>query len=512
MRTRIQRILSCLLLCALLSCLLPAPAAAAAAPSFRDVPSTHWAADSIQRAVKAGLIQGESASTFGVGRPMSRAAFLVVLCRFFGWEMQTPARGSFSDNQNPKAWYYSAVETAYSNGALTRQSSTCRPNDPVTREEMAVMLVRSLGYTTLAGLDQGLPCPFTDMDANRGYLNMAYYLGISGGTSATTFSPTATATREQAVVMLMRLYDRFHTAAPERIGLTTSAEGLTDLTGYRAVAITGAQLINAGSVQLVRSPAEDTVSAVQTAAKAAGTKVLLGVTANAAIVHTRAADLAEVLTAAVRSGGYDGVLLDIPRLPENQSGNLTFLVSTLKKQLGSGMLYVVADAPDSSGSTYGYQYAALAAAADRVILRVAAYDKTVSGFPTLPPEPLEEVYYALASLKGSLPAAKTSLWLTSTGLTRTGSSGRLSSVSAQGIEDLLHTSSATSRYSARYAVPYLIRTVNKSHATVWYHNADSAAMRVRMAALFGIGSVCLSDLTSVAEYSDYSLLAGLGAS
>ena len=93
MRTRIQRILSCLLLCALLSCLRPAPAAAAAAPSFRDVPSTHWAADSIQRAVKAGLIQGESATTFGVGRPMSRAAFLVVLCRFFGWEMQTPAQG-----------------------------------------------------------------------------------------------------------------------------------------------------------------------------------------------------------------------------------------------------------------------------------------------------------------------------------------------------------------------------------------------------------------------------------
>ena len=32
--------------------------------------------------------------------------------------------------------------------------------------------------------------------------------------------------------MLIRLYDSYHAAAPEKIGIAYSAEGLTDLTGY----------------------------------------------------------------------------------------------------------------------------------------------------------------------------------------------------------------------------------------------------------------------------------------
>ena len=40
---------------------------------------------------------------------------------------------------------YSAVETAYANGAITRQTDTFRPREPITREELAVMLVRAMG-------------------------------------------------------------------------------------------------------------------------------------------------------------------------------------------------------------------------------------------------------------------------------------------------------------------------------------------------------------------------------
>ena len=57
---------------------------------------------------------------FGLGAPMTRGAFVVALCRLFGWEMVTPEAGSYTDNQDKSAWYYSAVETAYANGAITR--------------------------------------------------------------------------------------------------------------------------------------------------------------------------------------------------------------------------------------------------------------------------------------------------------------------------------------------------------------------------------------------------------
>ena len=92
------------------------------------------------------------------------------------------------------------------------------------------MLVRAMGYGTIAGLAQDLPMPFQDVTTNAGYIAMAYELGLVNGTSAAAFSPDRTATREQAAAMLMRLYDGYHTAAPERIGIARSAEGLTDLT------------------------------------------------------------------------------------------------------------------------------------------------------------------------------------------------------------------------------------------------------------------------------------------
>lgn len=139
--------------------------------------------------MKQGWFQGESATTFGVGHPMTRAAFAVVLCRFFGWEMVTPQKGTYEDVQDPSAWYYSAVETAYANGAITRQTDTFRPADSITREEMAAMLVRALGYGTIAGLAQEVSAPFRDTTTNAGYIAMAYELGIVNGTSGTTFEP-----------------------------------------------------------------------------------------------------------------------------------------------------------------------------------------------------------------------------------------------------------------------------------------------------------------------------------
>ena len=87
------RMLLCVLLClALLPCWIPSAEAA-----FRDVPASSWAADAISRAVSAGLIQGRSANTFGMGDPMTRGAFVTVLCRFFGWKSVTPVSATFED-------------------------------------------------------------------------------------------------------------------------------------------------------------------------------------------------------------------------------------------------------------------------------------------------------------------------------------------------------------------------------------------------------------------------------
>ena len=213
---KLLRWIAVLLSTALLLPLVPARAADAA--QFADVPETHWAYESVRAATQYGLVNGVSARTFGLGQPLTRAQYCAMLCRLMGWPEVLPDEPTFSDNRDRTAWYYGAVETAYAEGALLKLSAECKPNEPLPREEMAAMTVRALGYAGLAGTVQD-DCPFSDVSTNRGYIALAYHMGIMGGVSARSFSPKTASTREQAASVLLRVYERLH-AETERLPLS----------------------------------------------------------------------------------------------------------------------------------------------------------------------------------------------------------------------------------------------------------------------------------------------------
>ena len=190
----------------LLAVLTMATAVLAANKSgYSDVPDKHWAASSIAQCKQYDLLQGVGNGKFGLGQKMTRAAYAAALCRLMGWKTVTPQKGSFSDNQDTKKWYYSAVETAAAHDVFPGHSTTCRPNDAVTREEMAAMTMRALGYSTLSGTVQD-ECPFTDVTTNPGYITLAWRMGLVTGMAAKTFSPKKDTTREQAAAVLLRAY------------------------------------------------------------------------------------------------------------------------------------------------------------------------------------------------------------------------------------------------------------------------------------------------------------------
>lgn len=487
MKRRLKAFFCCLLLCATLAGSLTISAAAA---GFQDVPSGHWAAQSIQRCVSLGFFKGQSADRFGLGQQMTRSAFAVVLCRFFGWETAAPTKATYADVPTD-VWYAGAVEAAYNHGALTDQRQQFRPSDPITREELAVMLVRAMGYGNIAGLAQELPHPFQDVTTNSGYITMAYDLGLVNGTSATAFSPERTATREQVAVILMRLYDKLRAAVPEKVAIVSAA---ADLTGLKAAAIPAARLIYVSNKPLINTimHTEETAPILESAHQA-GAQALLHVTGGSTALNGDAAATAAVLVEAVTSGGYDGLFLDIPKLSEKKNSAMTKLVKAVATALGDKPLYVVAEAPVWEGKSYGgYDYAALAAAADHLVLRVAPYETVSGSFPTAPVDPLEEVYYALGSLRDSIAGGKLTLMVTTApsawrGKTQT-------ELSSEEFSLLLANAGTKLHYSNRYACAYLTGTdQNGKDLVVWYLDRQAAEARLQLAQAFGIGQLCLTD-------------------
>ncbi len=214
-------VLAALTLCAGLT-----TAAKAADTGYTDVPKSHWAAESIERATALGFFHGLSDGRFGLGQPISRAEFVTVLARFFGWETAQTQRSTYTD-VSANAWYAPYVETARANSAVAAAGREFHPEEAVTRSEMASMLLRSMGYTYLAGAASEYSVPFSDVTVNRGFIILAYDLGLMGGTGERVFAPDEPATREQAAAVLVRAYDQLKA---ESIRLSGAA-------GYQMISI-----------------------------------------------------------------------------------------------------------------------------------------------------------------------------------------------------------------------------------------------------------------------------------
>ena len=492
-----------------LSALLIVPAGAAT--RFSDVPADHWAAAEIAEAVDAGLIQGRGDGSFGLGQPMTRASFVTVLGRLMGWKTVTPDEPTFTD-VGPEDWFYGAVETACANGAVLSQSDTFRPADAVTREEMASILVRCLGYETLSGLALDLPTTFQDLTTNAGYIAVAYDLGLMNGYSATTFGPDDPASREEAAVVLMRLHDRLGDALPAAVsgvwaGGSDSGAALTDAGKLDAAAVSGLEMRWNREISLARPENAQTV-------RDAGAEPLFQVVYDADNLPEPedAAQTAAHLLSAAADAGCRGVLLDCADADGAHKAAYTALAQALKGAMEEGwVLYVTAQAPVWQGeSPQGYDYAALGKCADRLVIQVGDYEEMVRGFPTTPPEPLEEVYYALSKLTEQVSPEKLSLSLTTTAAAWVDSGKGYQpggELPVQELEALLED--GQTYYSERYQAAYGLSEERGRTTAVWYLNADAAAERVQLARLLGVTHVTLSDAASVSESGSFSIAGAL---
>lgn len=188
---------------------LPSNPATTAPPqeSFADV-SKHWAADAISQAAIKGIVNGYSDGSFKPDEPMTRLQFAAMLVRALGLKAQ-PSKRTFSDQSDIPGWAEGELGAALEAGILQGyEDESLRPNAFINRTEMVVMLIRA--YSPKG--DMSLQSTFSDSSQIPTWalsaVSQAVSLGLINGRENQTFAPFATATRAEAVTIVMRMLDR----------------------------------------------------------------------------------------------------------------------------------------------------------------------------------------------------------------------------------------------------------------------------------------------------------------
>jgi len=110
--------------------------------------------------------------------------------------------------KNASGWAKTELQKAYDLGLIPDILKGADMTKPITREEFAELGVLLYEKVTGKKSDPVSPNPFTDT-ANPQVLK-AYNLGITSGTSQTTFSPKVLINREQCATMLFRAIKAIH--------------------------------------------------------------------------------------------------------------------------------------------------------------------------------------------------------------------------------------------------------------------------------------------------------------
>lgn len=533
-----QKLLPTLILSALL---LTLPASAAQ-PDFPDVSAEYWAYSDIQKAADYGLMQGLSDGTFGPETRLDRASFVTILGRMFSWTDAAPAAPSFTDVAQ-EDWCYTAVEAAKAHG-VTDGGTLFRPQAYISREEMSVMLVKALGYDTLANDIAARGSAFPDVTTNAGHIALAYAIGMTTGiqnpqTGALEFQPRSFATRGQAAAMLARVYERY-------ISDVDWLHGFYAFSSYPQIALTGdmdsvsvgwAQLdwstetgpwlnsTSAGGNDWVK-PADVTPATgyFQGNGTPYNLNIFASTTANVALADGSKTSVVALATAtaegraravaavAAAVGDYAGITIDFEGLREGpvKADFVTFMTE-LRAALPQGKTLYVCVQPDTWYK--GFDYRGLGEVCDKVILMAHDYQWTsvdasylgavMGGAKTSSPvTPLPDIYTALLHITdpetGVRDRSKIALALSfGTAGFKIDATGRLLDTTIRHpapdtIAKRLAQPDTTVVYDTHSRNPIMTYTTEDGgRYMLWYEDARSVKDKLDLARMFGITGASL---------------------
>lgn len=200
----LRRMLSMLLALALALSLVPSVFAAesdsASAPE--DELQGHWAEKQLREWVQSGLLKGDNNGAYNPDKAITRAELISLINRAFGFTEKVDIHFTDIDFSN---WAYIqvaiAVQAGYTHGY---EDNTIRTDQPITREEAAVMIAHAIKLDG-DNVSDSLKA-FSDAAVistwGKPYIAALASQQLIHGTPAGNFSPQGQLTRAEAVTLL----------------------------------------------------------------------------------------------------------------------------------------------------------------------------------------------------------------------------------------------------------------------------------------------------------------------
>jgi len=180
-------------------------------PNYADLGNFVWAQPAINDLSKYGIINGyieDNVNLFKANSLMSRAEFVKVIVSAFGLYDDTATNNMLD---NPTTWWaYPYISSAVHSGLAHGYSNEWfGANDPISREDAAVMIINAIGYIGMSLSAVNASKDFVDEGDIDSYaktsVDQLQTMGIVQGDKFNKFYPRSYAERAEIAVMIDRV-------------------------------------------------------------------------------------------------------------------------------------------------------------------------------------------------------------------------------------------------------------------------------------------------------------------
>ena len=177
---------------------------------FSDI-ANHWAREEILQMYARSVVNGVGDDLFAPDANITRAQFTTILVRALEISQTVEAQNGYIFNDvNGDDWFAAAIAAAYDAGLVSGYNGVFRPNDEISRQEMAIMLMTAFRFVGLEAEAADIS-EFADSSLIADWATYAVSgavgAGLMSGVGNGEFSPLSSATRAQATVVISRLLE-----------------------------------------------------------------------------------------------------------------------------------------------------------------------------------------------------------------------------------------------------------------------------------------------------------------